>query len=103
MRRLDLWLSFVVALVLVNLMAMPALAQLDNGIIEGTVRDATGAAIPNAAVTITETQTNIVYNAHHGDASRGYPGVFTQGREPKWSMGPMILEGGIGIACRVRI
>ncbi len=48
--------------VLASSMVLPALAQLDTGIIEGTVRDASGAAIPNAAITITEIQTNIVYN-----------------------------------------
>lgn len=55
-------MSFLVALVLLNLMAVPALAQLDTGIIAGTVTDASGAAIPKAPVTITETQTNINYN-----------------------------------------
>ncbi len=55
--------SLLDALVLVSLSALPVLAQLDTGIIEGTVRDASGAAVPNAPVTITETQTNIVYRA----------------------------------------
>jgi hypothetical protein len=41
------------------LLVLPVAAQLDMGIIEGTVKDASGAAIPRAAVTITETQTNI--------------------------------------------
>lgn len=59
MRRLHLWTGLFVALVLVNLIALPALAQLDTGIIEGTVKDASGAAIPKVAVAITETQTNI--------------------------------------------
>ena len=62
MRRLLLWMNCLVALVLVNLMAVPALAQLDTGIIAGTVTDASGAAIPRAPVTITETQTNIYFN-----------------------------------------
>jgi hypothetical protein len=44
--------------VLAGLLALPALAQLDTGIIEGTVRDASGAAILGAGVSITETQTN---------------------------------------------
>ena len=43
---------------LAGLLVLPALAQLDTGIIEGTVKDACGAAIPKASVTITETQTN---------------------------------------------
>jgi hypothetical protein len=45
-------------LLLAAFLALPIAAQLDNGIIEGTVRDASGATIPKAAVTITETQTN---------------------------------------------
>src|SRR5262249_27169653 len=48
-------------LLLSTLLALPIAAQLDNGIIEGTVRDASGATVPKAAVTITETQTNIRY------------------------------------------
>ena len=59
MRQLHLGMRLLITLVLVSLSALPALAQVDNGIIEGTVRDASGAAIPNAVVTITETQTNI--------------------------------------------
>ena len=47
---------------LAGLLVLPALAQLDTGIIEGTVRDASGAAVPNSAVTITETQTNVSHN-----------------------------------------
>jgi len=46
-------------LLLVGLLGTPVLAQLDTGIIEGTVKDTVGAAIPKAPVTITETQTNI--------------------------------------------
>jgi hypothetical protein len=36
----------------------PAWAQVDSGIIAGTVRDASGASMTGATVTITETQTN---------------------------------------------
>ncbi len=39
-------------------LVVPAWGQVDTGMIVGTVRDASGAAIPKAAVTITETQTN---------------------------------------------
>src|SRR5580700_1918493 len=45
-------------LLLSTFLALPIAAQLDNGIIEGTVRDVSGAPVPKAAVTITETQTN---------------------------------------------
>jgi hypothetical protein len=37
---------------------VPAWAQVDSGIIAGTVRDSSGASIPKATVNITETQTN---------------------------------------------
>jgi hypothetical protein len=51
-------MSLLLALVLVNWIALPVLAQLDTGIIQGTVRDSSGAGVPKAPVTITETQTN---------------------------------------------
>ncbi len=55
-------MRYLFASMLAGLLVLPAVAQLDTGIIEGTVRDASGAAVPNASVTITETQTNINYN-----------------------------------------
>ena len=58
MRRTLPPISFLVALLLVNLLVLPVLAQLDTGIIQGTVRDSSGAGVPKAPVTITETQTN---------------------------------------------
>src|SRR6516162_11429393 len=58
MRRFHLGMSLLLALVLVNWIALPVLAQLDTGIIQGTVRDSSGAGVPRAPVTITETQTN---------------------------------------------
>ncbi len=46
------------SLLLTGIVLFPLLAQVDNGVIEGTVHDATGAAVPKADVSITETQTN---------------------------------------------
>ena len=45
-------------LLLTAILAGVVSAQVDRGVIEGTVRDATGGVVPKAAVTITETQTN---------------------------------------------
>jgi len=54
--------NLVVVLLLAGLLVPPAPAQLDTGIIQGLVRDASGGAIPNVPVAITETQTNIRYS-----------------------------------------
>ncbi len=45
------------------LSAILALAQKDTGAILGTVLDASGAAIPGAQVSATDTATNYTYNA----------------------------------------
>jgi len=41
------------------LLALSAIAQIQNGQFEGTVTDPSGAAIPNAKVTVTNTSTNL--------------------------------------------
>ena len=41
----------------------PAHAQSDNGTVAGTVTDQTGAVVPGAAVTVTNTQTGFKFNA----------------------------------------
>ena len=45
-------------LALVCLLAIPVCAQIDTGIISGRVTDSTGAVVPGAKLTITETETN---------------------------------------------
>ena len=50
------------------LFAVAVFAQRDLGTIAGTVTDPTGAAIPNAKITITEVATNLSYD---GDIQRG--------------------------------
>src|SRR5215472_12086740 len=49
------------------LVPLPAAAQVSNGAILGTVKDPSGAAVPNSKVTITNTDTNEVRNAVAGD------------------------------------
>ncbi|HYK36494.1 carboxypeptidase-like regulatory domain-containing protein [Alloacidobacterium sp.] len=45
-------------------MCSPLLAQTISGTISGTVSDSSGAVVPNAAVTITNTDQNaVVFNA----------------------------------------
>jgi hypothetical protein len=47
----------LIALILV--FAMPMLAQNNTGIISGRVTDASGAVVPNAQITVTQTETNV--------------------------------------------
>jgi hypothetical protein len=49
-------------LLLVALFLTPLFAQQDRGLITGTVKDPSGAAIPGARVNITQTQTNANYS-----------------------------------------
>ena len=44
---------------LVFLLAMPVLAQNNTGIISGRVTDPSGAVVPNAQITVTQTETNV--------------------------------------------
>jgi hypothetical protein len=44
---------------LVLLFSMPAFAQTNTGIISGRITDATGAVVPNAQITVTQTDTNV--------------------------------------------
>ena len=81
---MDRALARLLVLALVGILAFPALsaAQITRGAISGTVRDATGAVVPGASVTVTNTDTNISRSAV-SDA-RGFfrlpalePGVYT--------------------------
>jgi hypothetical protein len=51
--------SLVVVAVTLSIMCRPAVAQSGEGSLQGTVTDSTGAVIPNATVTVTNTATSI--------------------------------------------
>src|ERR1700733_14772503 len=52
-------LQFCLVLFSVLLLALGAVAQIQNGQFSGTVTDPSGAAIPNAKITVTNTATNL--------------------------------------------
>ena len=62
------WLSGVLIACVFSLFTGHAFAQRDLGTITGTVTDASGAAIPNAKVTIVEVSTGLSYNTITGDS-----------------------------------
>nr|WP_229669093.1 TonB-dependent receptor [Edaphobacter acidisoli] len=57
------WQWMALALAVVMMMVAPAYAQFESSSVLGYVRDASGAAIPNATVTLTNTATGIVQKA----------------------------------------
>lgn len=63
MRTHPFFRSPVLLASLVPLFSIAALAQGGSAVLSGTVTDATGAAVPNAHVTATNTDTNLVLNA----------------------------------------
>src|SRR5438132_2601389 len=46
-------------ILLIFLLATPVLAQTNTGIISGRVTDPSGAVVPNAQITVTQTETNV--------------------------------------------
>ena len=66
----------VFCVLLVSLMAIPALPQASTGSVSGTVRDQSGAAVPGASVALTNTATNVASKSTTNES--GYylfPGV----------------------------
>jgi hypothetical protein len=61
---------------IVSCLSIPVSAQSDNGRVTGTVSDPTGAIIPGAAVTLTNTQTGAVSTqTSSGDGTFNFPAV----------------------------
>lgn len=52
--------ALLTLLLMLSSLCMPAVAQVDQGTITGTVTDMTGAVVPNAQVTLTSTDTGLV-------------------------------------------
>jgi len=64
----------LIALILV--LAMPGFAQNSSGIISGRITDSTGAVVPNAQITVTETDTNVdSVSATNSDGLYRIPGL----------------------------
>jgi hypothetical protein len=66
--------GFLVTFLVFALFSTVALAQLETGTVTGTVTDPTGAVVPNAAITITNTATN---QSRNGTSSSGGEYVIT--------------------------
>jgi hypothetical protein len=57
------WMTFLLLILFAAMTAAGAYAQSDNGSIAGTVTDQTGAVIPNAAITVTNTDTGLTFHS----------------------------------------
>src|SRR6266487_2848077 len=67
---------FVFCVVLVSLIAIPAWPQASTGSVSGTVRDQSGAAIPGASVTLTNTATNVAAKSTTNESGfYRFPGI----------------------------
>ena len=74
--------ALVASFLFLSLVTMPAIAQVTTGSILGTIHDSTGAVVPNATVTITDTAKGTI-STKQTDASGDYnvpfliPGTYT--------------------------
>src|SRR5271170_2501420 len=66
---------FLIVPIFLAFACVAAMAQQNSEII-GTVTDQTGAAVPGAALTLTQTETGFVYNTvSNGTGGYGFPGL----------------------------
>src|SRR5262245_38769383 len=65
-------LVILVAFSSINLSATASAAQQETATITGEIHDSTGAAIPNASITVTNVETNISFKSESNDS-----GIYT--------------------------
>ena len=70
-RRLGLLWVALICLGLFQLTSQLAFGQIDQGSITGSIQDSSGAVVPNASITLTNTDNGLVLQTH-SDASGGY-------------------------------
>ncbi len=70
-RRLGLLWVALICLGLFQLTSQLAFGQIDQGSITGVIQDSSGAVVPNATITLTNTDNGLVLQTH-SDASGGY-------------------------------
>src|SRR5438045_7720784 len=68
--------KLVFCVIIISLIAIPAWPQASTGSVSGTVRDQSGAAIPSASVTLTNTGTNVVAKSTTNESGfYRFPGI----------------------------
>src|SRR3989442_2244624 len=93
---------------LLSLMAAPAAAQFDTASVVGTVRDATGAVVPAATVTLTNTATGVALTKA-SDASGNYefvavrPGIYVVTAEKTGFAVALVDNVEVRVAARLRV
>ena len=58
----------ILTAILLTLFSLIATAQSDRGTLTGTVKDGSGAVVPGAKVTLTNTETGVSFNVPTNDA-----------------------------------
>ncbi|HYI95616.1 MAG TPA: carboxypeptidase regulatory-like domain-containing protein [Bryobacteraceae bacterium] len=87
----------MVTAILLTFFSIPAAAQSDRGTLTGTVKDGSGAVVPGAKVTLTNTETGVSFNVPTNDAGdftvpQLQPGTFNL-RVEKEGFRPATLTG----------
>ncbi len=94
--------------VVLSVMAAPAAAQFDTASVVGTVRDTTGAVVPSATVTLTNTATGVAL-AKSTDAAGNYefvavrPGIYVVTAEKSGFAIALVDNAEVRVAARLRV